>query len=86
VQQQWVQFWGPNHMGRVTGQRSSGSRPSAKWFRERRRTAQELEPADLMLDPAYHPDRPELSVGADLSRIGVVPMAVPEWRGSAVPF
>jgi eukaryotic-like serine/threonine-protein kinase len=87
VQQQWVQFWGQNHMGRVTGPRASSNRPSVRWFRDRRRTGQEIEPADLMLDPTYHPDRPEMSVGADLSRIGVVPMAAPtQRRGTTVPF
>ena len=34
VQQQWVQFWGRNHMGRVTGPRGSGSQPSVR-FRDR---------------------------------------------------
>jgi serine/threonine-protein kinase len=72
VQQQWVQFWGRSHMGKVTGPRGSGSKPSVR-FRERLRAGQEIEPADLVLDPNYHPDRPTLSVGADLSRLVTVP-------------
>ena len=68
VQQQWVQFWGRNHMGRVMGPRA-GSQPSVR-FRDRGRGGQVVEPADLVLDPGYHPDRPELNVGADLSRLG----------------
>jgi eukaryotic-like serine/threonine-protein kinase len=84
VQQQWVQFWGPNHMGRVTGPRATGNRPSVR-FRDRRRSGQEIEPADLILDPLYHPDRPELSVGADLSRTGSIPMAAPARPGLTVP-
>ncbi len=76
VQQQWVQFWGPNHMGKVTGPRASGNRPSVRFW-ERRRPGQDLEPGDLILDPQYHPDRAEMSVGADLSRVGTIPMAAP---------
>ncbi len=75
VQQQWVQFWGPNHMGKVTGPRAAGNRPSVRF--QRRRAGQDLEPADLILDPTYHPDRAEMSVGADLSRAGTIPMAAP---------
>ncbi len=88
VQQQWVQFWGRNHMGRVTGPRGSGSKPTVRFLERRRRTDQEIEPADLMLDPSYHPDRPELSVGADLSgwTNTIRPAAPPGKQGSSVPF
>jgi hypothetical protein len=68
VQQQWVQFWGRSHMGRVMGPRA-GSQPSVR-FRDRGRGGQIFEPADLILDAGYHPDRTELDVGADLSRLG----------------
>jgi eukaryotic-like serine/threonine-protein kinase len=92
VQQQWVQFWGHNHMGRVTGPRAG--RGSSVRFRERLRAGQELGAADLTLDPAYHPDRLELSVGADVARLGIVPAAavparIPVRRQAAtstVPF
>ena len=49
---------------------------------------QEIEPADLMLDPPYHPDRPELSVGADLSGWNsTIRQVVPTRKqGSSVPF
>ena len=69
VQQQWVQFWGRNHMGRVTGPRGAGSQPSVR-FRDRLRPGQAIEPADLTLDAGYHPNRDELSVGANLSQPG----------------
>jgi serine/threonine-protein kinase len=71
VQTQWIQFWGRNHIGRVTGPRGPGSPPSVR-FRERPRPGQVLEPDDLVLDAAYHPDRPELTVGANLARPRVV--------------
>jgi hypothetical protein len=87
-----VQFWGHNHMGRVTGPRAG--RGSSVRFRERLRAGQELGAADLTLDPAYHPDRLELSVGADVARLGIVPAAavparIPVRRQAAtstVPF
>ncbi len=90
VQLQWVQFWGHNHMGRVTGPRGTGGQPSVR-FRERLHAGQEIGPGDLTLDPAWHPDRPALSVGADLSRAGKVPMAAapapaPVGQRSTVPF
>jgi eukaryotic-like serine/threonine-protein kinase len=68
VQQQWVQFWGRSHMGRVTGPRGAGSQPSVR-FRDRLRPGQAIEPANLILDASYHPNRPELTVGADLSHL-----------------
>src|SRR5262249_42276013 len=75
VQVQWAQFWGRNHLGRIVGPRGAGSPPSVR-CRERLRPGR-VEPADLVLDPTYHPDRPELAVGADLSRQGVNPTALP---------
>jgi eukaryotic-like serine/threonine-protein kinase len=89
VQQQWVQFWGHNHMGRVSGPRT-GRGPSVR-FRDRVRPGQEIGLADLILDAAHHPDRPELSVGADAARLGIVPAAAvpartPVRQGSTVPF
>jgi serine/threonine protein kinase len=85
VQQQWVQFWGRNHMGRVTGPRGTASQPSVR-FRDRLRSGQEIVPADLVLDPSHHPDRPELSVGADLSRSGRVPAAAAGRQEAATPY
>jgi serine/threonine-protein kinase len=76
VQIQWVGFWGRTHMGRVFGPRGAGSPPSVR-FRERLRAGQAVEPSHLILDPSYHPDRPELAVGADLSRQGIYPSAAP---------
>ncbi len=73
VQAQWVQFWGRTHMGRLFGPR--GGQPSVR-FRDKLRTGR-VEPSDLILDQAYHPDRPELTVGADLRRQGIYPSASP---------
>jgi eukaryotic-like serine/threonine-protein kinase len=72
VQQQWVQFWGRTHMGRVTGPRGAGSQPSVR-FRDRLRPGQAVEPANLILDASFHPHRQELTVGADLSNRGSNP-------------
>jgi serine/threonine-protein kinase len=73
VQAQWVQFWGRTHMSRLMGPRGPGSPPSVR-FRDKLRSGH-VAAADLILDPAYHPDRSELTVGADLSRQGIFPMA-----------
>ena len=52
-----------------------------------RRGGREIEPADLILDVTHHPERPELSVGADLSRAGiVVPSAGVPAQQAGVPF
>ena len=67
VQQQWVQFWGRSHMAHIAGPRGQGSPPTVR-FRDRQRSGQAVEPSDLILDTSYHPDRPTLNVGADLSR------------------
>jgi eukaryotic-like serine/threonine-protein kinase len=65
---QWIHFWGANHFApRITGPRSVR-------LRERRRSG-EMEPADLILDPSYHPDRALLDVGANLALQGVAPRA-----------
>jgi serine/threonine-protein kinase len=80
VQQQWVHFWGRSHMGRVTGPRGAGSQPSVR-FRERLRSGQAIEPANLILDASYHPYRQELTVGADLSHLGLVRVPATNPRG-----
>jgi serine/threonine-protein kinase len=68
----WTHFWGLNHMSRITGRGAGGAPSVAFWSRPR---PGRIEPADLMLDPSYHPDRPRLTVGADLGRQGIVPRA-----------
>jgi serine/threonine-protein kinase len=70
---QWVSFWGQNHIQRVSGPRGAGSPPSVR-LRERLHPGR-VEPADLILDPDYHPGRERLTVGADLGRQGIVPKA-----------
>jgi serine/threonine-protein kinase len=67
----WVAFWGRSHMRLLTGPRVAGSAPSVR-LREKLHPGR-VEPADLILDPAYHPDRDRLSVGADLARQGITP-------------
>jgi serine/threonine-protein kinase len=69
VQLQWIQFWGQNHMSRVSGARGTNSTPSVM-FTERPRPGR-VEPADLILNPTYHPGRDRLSIGADLARQGI---------------
>jgi hypothetical protein len=72
VQSQWVHFWGRNHMsGRITGPRGTGSALSVR-FREKLHPGR-VEPDDLILIPDYHPDRDRLTVGADLTRLGIKP-------------
>jgi serine/threonine-protein kinase len=65
----WRHFWGSNHISMVSGPR--GSVPSVQ-FLERPRPGR-VEASDLVLDPAYHPGRNRLTVGADLSRQGITP-------------
>jgi serine/threonine-protein kinase len=71
VQLQWAHFWGANHITRITGPRNRDPAPSVVLW-ERPRPGR-LEPADLILDPSYHPGRERLDVGADLSRQGITP-------------
>jgi serine/threonine-protein kinase len=66
---QWVNFWGGNHQTEITGPRSESNLPSVRLW-ERLRPGR-VEPSDLILDPSYHRDRPQLDVGADLSLQGV---------------
>ncbi|MGO9466210.1 MAG: serine/threonine-protein kinase [Isosphaeraceae bacterium] len=75
---QWVSFWGRNHMRQVTGPRGPGS-PSSVRLHEKLHPGR-VEPADLILDPGYHPGRDRLSVGADLGRQGIVPKTIPSRR------
>jgi serine/threonine-protein kinase len=65
---QWEQFWGSNHLSRpVTVPRG----PSFRLL-ERPRPGR-LEPPDLILDPQFHPQRPQLDVGADLRILSIAP-------------
>ena len=70
VHLQWIHFWGYRHMnGRITGPRGAGSQPSVR-FLDKLRPGR-VEPADLLLNRDYHPDRDTLNVGADLGWLGV---------------
>ena len=72
VHLQWIHFWGYRHMnGRITGPRGAGSPPSVRFFDKLR--PGRVEPADLLLNRDYHPDRDTLNVGADLGWLGVTP-------------
>jgi serine/threonine-protein kinase len=68
---QWVNFWGPNHMREVTGPHAGTNLPSVRLL-DRPRPGR-VEPADLILDPDYHPGRLRLDVGADLFELGISP-------------
>jgi serine/threonine-protein kinase len=71
VRVQWEQFWNSNHLTRpVTALRGSSFR-----LRERPHPGR-LEPPDLILDPQYHPQRPQLDVGADLRSLRIDPRPV----------
>jgi serine/threonine-protein kinase len=59
LQHQWIDFWGPDHIKRVSGPRGLRVR-----FKGKLRPGR-VEPADLILDPDYHPGRDRLTVGAD---------------------
>lgn len=73
VQRQWVELWGEVHMHSTTGpiwsRGSSLSTPSVR-FHDRLPSGR-VSPADLELDPNYHPGRTRLSVGANLARLQV---------------
>jgi serine/threonine-protein kinase len=71
VQSQWVRFWGPSHMTRIVGPQGGRNFPSVRLLY--RPIPGRIEPADLILDRAYHPGRDRLDVGADLSLQGIVP-------------
>jgi eukaryotic-like serine/threonine-protein kinase len=64
VVHQWVNFWGNNHLRDITGPRTGVINPSVR-LSERLKPGR-IEPADLILDAAYHP-----GVGADLARQGI---------------
>jgi serine/threonine-protein kinase len=73
VHRQWIKLWGEPHMHYVTGpiwpRGSVVSTPSVKFYA--RLQSGKVVPADLELDRNYHPGRPRLSVGADLSRLQI---------------
>ena len=68
-------------MGAVLGPQSHGpgdrpaglGQPAERAFPRATAPGKEIEPSDLTLDAAHHPERPVLSVGADLSQMRVVP-------------
>jgi serine/threonine-protein kinase len=64
-QHQWVDFWGANHIKRVTGPRGRKMR-----FKGKLRPGH-IEAVDLILDPEYHPGQDGITVGADLLRQGL---------------
>ncbi|MGC8644379.1 MAG: hypothetical protein ACP5XB_31335, partial [Isosphaeraceae bacterium] len=66
VVSQWVYFWGSNHMREITGPRAPVNVPSVRLLLGERLKPGRIEPADLILDAAYHP-----GVGADLARQGI---------------
>jgi len=69
LQHQWIDFWGSNHIKRVSGPRGTGSGLRVR-FKGKLRPGR-VEPVDLILDPDYHPGRDRLTVGADLARQGI---------------
>ncbi len=73
IQHQWVDFWGANHIKRVSGPgpRGTGKGPWVR-FRTKLRPGR-VEPVDLILDPDYHPGSDRLTVGAFLQRQGFTP-------------
>ncbi len=75
---QWVNFWGSNHQSEITGPRAGSNLPSVR-LRERLKPGR-VEPGDLILDPGYHPWRPQLDVGADLSLQGITPRSTAGYR------
>jgi serine/threonine-protein kinase len=76
---QWINLWGSNHIREVTGHRGGSSHDFVRLF-DRLRPGR-VEPSDLMLDPAYHPFRSRLDVGADSVRLGIVRMPAQGTRG-----
>ncbi|WP_165230878.1 serine/threonine-protein kinase [Aquisphaera insulae] len=66
---QWVSLWGGNHIAQVTGPRAGSNRPSSRLL-ERLKPGR-VDPAGLILDASYHPDRLHFDFGADLGRQGI---------------
>ncbi len=72
---QWFSLCASNHINPFTGPRGVNGVHSVQ-FRDRLRSGrvvrvEDLEPADLILDPGHHPGRAQLDVGADLIRLGI---------------
>jgi hypothetical protein len=67
---QWINLWGSNHIREVTGPRGGATHPAVRLLGRLR--PGRVEPADLVLDPAYYPSRSRLDVGADVVRLGIV--------------
>jgi serine/threonine-protein kinase len=67
----WVNFWGSNHQREITGPHAGTNLRSVRLLDLPR--PGRVEPADLILDPDYHPFRPRLDVGADLFSLGITP-------------
>ncbi|HEV3121725.1 MAG TPA: serine/threonine-protein kinase, partial [Isosphaeraceae bacterium] len=70
VRQQWIDVWGANHIANVTGPSASNPRPSVRLAGSVLRMGQ-IKTGDLALDPAYHPGRSFLDLGADLRRLPI---------------
>jgi serine/threonine-protein kinase len=70
VRREWVELWGLNHMTRITGPALNGPKVAVRFVGDQLRSGK-VAPADLALNPTYHPGRSYLDVGADLRRIGV---------------
>ena len=68
---QWVVIWGKSHLGRLSGPRGTGSNPTVRLVDHL--NPGRVAPEDLMLDYDFHPGRSQLTVGADLARLGVAP-------------
>src|SRR5205823_3038611 len=76
VQPKGAHFWGYNHLPglstvRMIRPRAAGGVPAVR-LRVRPRPGR-MEPADLILDPDYHPGSDRLTVGATLDRQGITP-------------
>lgn len=73
VHRQWVKLWGENHIRNVSGPlwpKGSVLATQSVRFYDRLQSGN-VSPADLELDPSYHPGRARLNVGADLVRLQV---------------
>jgi serine/threonine-protein kinase len=73
VTRQWIKLWGDAHMQNVTGpiwpRGAAVSSPSVRFYD--RLQSGKVVPADLELDRGYHPGRPRMNLGADLTRLHV---------------
>lgn len=73
VTRQWIKLWGDSHMQNVTGpiwpRGAAVSSPSVRFYD--RLQSGKVVPADLELDRGYHPGRPRMNLGADLTRLHV---------------